>query len=156
MNHPEIQRRAQAEIDSVVGYQRLPDFEDRASLPYMDAIMRETMRWHPVLPMGALIFRRRARFPGSVDVFQGLPHATSEDDVYQGYFIPKGKLSIRMVQVAPLDHFMCAQVSRSSPISGKSRITRSLRVCTTTALAGECLATRKSIPTPRRSCQNGS
>jgi len=71
MNHPEIQRRAQAEIDSVVGCQRLPDFEDRASLPYVDAIMRETMRWHPVLPIG-------------------LPHATSEDDVYEGYFIPQG------------------------------------------------------------------
>lgn len=53
MNHPEVQRRAQSEIDSVVGSQRLPDFEDRASLPYLDAIMRETMRWHPVLPTGA-------------------------------------------------------------------------------------------------------
>lgn len=110
MNHPEIQRRAQAEIDSLVGYQRLPDFEDRASLPYMDAIMRETMRWHPVLPIGGFTFRRQTQVPGSVDIFQGLPHATTEDDGYQGYFIPQGKLSIPMVQVTPLDHFMCAQV----------------------------------------------
>lgn len=50
MNHPEVQHRAQAEIDRVVGRQRLPDFEDRPSLPYVDAVMRETMRWNPVAP----------------------------------------------------------------------------------------------------------
>ena len=50
MNHPEVQQRAQSEIDRVVGQKRLPDFEDRASLPYVDAILRETMRWHPVVP----------------------------------------------------------------------------------------------------------
>lgn len=54
MNHPEVQFRAQAEIDRVVGRQRLPDFEDRASLPYVDAVLRETMRWSPVVTMGAL------------------------------------------------------------------------------------------------------
>ena len=53
MNHPEVQQRAQAEIDRVVGRQRLPDFEDRVSLPYVDAVLRETMRWHPVFCMGA-------------------------------------------------------------------------------------------------------
>ena len=52
MNHPEVQRRAQAEIDRVVGRQRLPDFEDRSSLPYVDAVLRETMRWCPVAPIG--------------------------------------------------------------------------------------------------------
>lgn len=54
MNHPEVQRRAQEEINSVVGGQRLPDFEDRASLPYVDAVLRETMRWRPVAPLGGL------------------------------------------------------------------------------------------------------
>ena len=53
MNHPEAQQRAQAEIDCVVGRQRLPDFEDRALLPYVDAVLRETMRWHPVMSIGA-------------------------------------------------------------------------------------------------------
>ena len=52
MNHPEVQRRAQAEIDRVIGRQRLPVFEDRASLPYLDAVLRETMRWYPVAPIG--------------------------------------------------------------------------------------------------------
>lgn len=56
MNHPEIQHRAQEEIDRVVGRQRLPDFEDRVSLPYVDAVLRETMRWHPVAPMGTFHF----------------------------------------------------------------------------------------------------
>ena len=52
LNHPEVQRRAQLEIDRVVGDQRLPDFEDRPSLPYVDAVLRETMRCRPVGPLG--------------------------------------------------------------------------------------------------------
>jgi cytochrome P450 len=50
--HPEVQTKAQADIDRVVGKDRLPDFGDRAALPYLDAIVRETHRWHPVFPMG--------------------------------------------------------------------------------------------------------
>ena len=44
MNHPEIRRHSQAEIDRGVGRQLLPDFEDRLSLPCVDAVLRETMR----------------------------------------------------------------------------------------------------------------
>ncbi|KAG1822453.1 cytochrome P450 [Suillus subaureus] len=69
--YPDVQRRAQAEIDSVIGRDRLPTFEDRASLPYVESILRETFRWHPILPLG-------------------VPHATSSDDTYDGFFIPKG------------------------------------------------------------------
>jgi cytochrome P450 len=50
--YPDVQKRAQAEIDSVIGTDRLPTFEDRASLPYVDAILRETLRWQPILPLG--------------------------------------------------------------------------------------------------------
>jgi len=50
--HPEVQAKAQAEIDRVVGKNRLPDFDDRSALPYLDAVLRETLRWHPVAPMG--------------------------------------------------------------------------------------------------------
>jgi len=50
--NPEVQRRAQAEIDSVVGTVRLPDFGDRSSLPYVEAVYRETLRWHPAAPLG--------------------------------------------------------------------------------------------------------
>ena len=42
--HPDAQRRAQEEIDRVVGRERLPTFEDRASLPYIEALWRETLR----------------------------------------------------------------------------------------------------------------
>jgi cytochrome P450 len=69
--YPDVQKRAQVQIDSVIGRDRLPTFEDRTSLPYIDAVLRETFRWQPVVPLG-------------------VPHATSSDDVYDGYFIPKG------------------------------------------------------------------
>jgi cytochrome P450 len=52
--YPDVQTRAQAEIDSVVGRDRLPTFEDRASLPYVDAVVREVLRWRPIGPLGDL------------------------------------------------------------------------------------------------------
>jgi len=50
--HPEVQRKAQKEIDRVVGHDRLPDAQDRKNLPYVDAIMKEVMRLNPVAPLG--------------------------------------------------------------------------------------------------------
>ncbi|KAJ8596623.1 CyP450 monooxygenase [Rhizopogon salebrosus TDB-379] len=72
---PEVQEKALAEIDSVVGTDRLPTFGDRDSLPYVEAIICETMRWHPPVPLG-------------------IPHATTTEDVYQGFRIPKGAVII--------------------------------------------------------------
>ncbi|KAJ6466260.1 cytochrome P450 [Mycena sanguinolenta] len=69
--YPEIQKKAQTEIDTVIGAGRLPEFEDRPSLPFVEALYREVMRWKPVTPLG-------------------VAHASTEDDVYNGYFIPKG------------------------------------------------------------------
>ncbi|OAX34015.1 cytochrome P450 [Rhizopogon vinicolor AM-OR11-026] len=68
--HPEVQAKAQAEIDRVVGKDRLLNFNDRPALPYVDALLRETFRWQPVFPIG-------------------LPHSTTTSDIYKGYFIPK-------------------------------------------------------------------
>ena len=79
MLFPDIQRKAQEEIDMVVGTDRLPSFDDRASLPYVDAIVKEVFRWHPILPM---IF----------------PHVSSRDDVYNGMFIPKGSIVISNIR----------------------------------------------------------
>ncbi|KAI0317969.1 cytochrome P450 [Amylostereum chailletii] len=69
--HPEVQNQAQEEIDRVVGDGRLPTFEDRAALPYVDAVCKEVLRWKPPSPMS-------------------IPHGTAQDDVYEGYLIPKG------------------------------------------------------------------
>ncbi|KAF8908536.1 cytochrome P450 [Gymnopilus junonius] len=71
--HPEIQKNAQSEIDRVIGPGRLPNFEDRPSLPYIDALYREILRFRPPVPMG-------------------VAHALTEDDYYKGYFIPKGTM----------------------------------------------------------------
>ena len=49
---PEAQKKAQAQIDTVVGRHRVPTIEDRPLLPYIDAIFRETLRYHPVVPLG--------------------------------------------------------------------------------------------------------
>ena len=72
--HPDIQRRAQEEVDRVVGNDRLPDFNDRPCLPYIDAIYRELLRHTPPLALG-------------------LPHVATDDDIYEGYFIPRGTFS---------------------------------------------------------------
>ena len=53
VENPHVWKRAQMEIDAVLGTERLPEFDDRPSLPYVDAIMRETLRWRPVIPMSA-------------------------------------------------------------------------------------------------------
>ena len=50
--YPEAQRKAQAEIDNVVGSHRLPDYSDRNLLPYCEAFYREVNRWHPANPLG--------------------------------------------------------------------------------------------------------
>ncbi|KAK1226460.1 hypothetical protein PQX77_010544 [Marasmius sp. AFHP31] len=69
--HPEVQARAQKEIDSVLGPGGLPDFNDRDSLPYINAIVAEVLRWRPSLPLS-------------------VPHRAVNDDVYAGYHIPAG------------------------------------------------------------------
>jgi cytochrome P450 len=50
--NPHVQSKAQEELDRVLGCGRLPGFGDRTSLPYIEAIYREVMRWHPAIPLG--------------------------------------------------------------------------------------------------------
>lgn len=52
--HPEVQAKAQTEIDKVIGNERLPRAEDRNTLPYISAVMQEVLRWHPVVPLSML------------------------------------------------------------------------------------------------------
>jgi cytochrome P450 len=52
---PDAQRRAREELDSVVGGSRLPDFSDQELLPYLGALLLESLRWNPVAPLGIQI-----------------------------------------------------------------------------------------------------
>jgi cytochrome P450 len=52
---PEVQKRAQEEIDSIVGRDRLPTYNDRIHLPYCEALMLEVLRWFPVVPIGGCL-----------------------------------------------------------------------------------------------------
>ena len=52
--HPEIQHKAQKEIDRVIGSGRLPTLADQPSLPYVDALVKEVFRWQQVVPLGEL------------------------------------------------------------------------------------------------------
>lgn len=70
--YPEVQRRAQRHIVEVVGSNRMPTMDDAASLQYVRAVMKETLRWMPTTILGAV------------------PHATNADDTYKGFLIPKG------------------------------------------------------------------
>ena len=89
--YPEVQKKAQAEIDAIVGPNRLPDFHDRPSLPYIDAIIKESSRWNLVLPFGRCFVTAIITILTSSE---GIPHMSSTDDEYNGYFIPKGTVMI--------------------------------------------------------------
>ncbi len=69
--YPLVQKKAQQELETVLGFGRLPEFSDRPSLPYIQAIVKELLRWHSVTPLG-------------------MPHRAVADDEYKGYFIPEG------------------------------------------------------------------
>jgi cytochrome P450 len=53
--HPDTQKRAQEELDAATGRERLPTYEDRPRLPFVDAMCKEVMRWRPVTPVGVSI-----------------------------------------------------------------------------------------------------
>ena len=72
--HPEVQAKAQAELDSYVSA-RLPEVEDREHLPYCLATLMEVLRWRPSAPLG-------------------VPHRLMVDDYYNGYFLPAGSLIV--------------------------------------------------------------
>ena len=56
--YPDILKKAQAEVDFVVGYERLPTMRDREALPYVNAICTELLRWHVVVPLGRCLHER--------------------------------------------------------------------------------------------------
>ena len=66
-----VAKKAQKQLDEVTNGERLPEHSDMAELPYISAIIKETFRWSPPVPVGAA-------------------HRLMEDDVYRGMFIPAG------------------------------------------------------------------
>ena len=91
--YPEVQKKAQAEIDAVVGPNRLPDFHDRPSLPYINAVVKESSRWNIVLPLGKPFVITGI----SITILtssKGIAHLSTMDDEYNGFYIPKGTLVI--------------------------------------------------------------
>jgi fumagillin biosynthesis cytochrome P450 monooxygenase len=68
---PDVQRKAQKEIDDVIGTGRLPQFEDHGNLPYVSALVKESLRWFPVLPVATT-------------------HVVDAELTYEGFQIPKG------------------------------------------------------------------
>ncbi|KAF8314281.1 cytochrome P450 [Clavulina sp. PMI_390] len=74
--HPDVQKKAQEELDRVVGHDRLPTIDDQASLPYLDAIVKEVIRWRPVAPLS-------------------VPTAPTKDDTYKGYLIPQDAIVVQ-------------------------------------------------------------
>ena len=73
--YPDVQRKAKQAIDAVIGSERLITFDDQPLLPYMEALYREVLRWKQVLPLS-------------------VAHASTLDDVYKGYYIPKGAIHV--------------------------------------------------------------
>ena len=53
--YPEVQCKVQAKIDEIVGNSRLPEFSNQDMLPYVQAVLKEVLRWHPVTPLGVFL-----------------------------------------------------------------------------------------------------
>ena len=81
---PEAMRKAQKELDDVVGSSRLPGLEDKDRLPYVNALVDETQRWRTISPFA-------------------FPHAMLEDVDFQGYRIPKGATVLPLTWTMGLD-----------------------------------------------------
>jgi cytochrome P450 len=86
--HPCWQDAARKEIDKVCG-DRIPTLSDSPLLPVLRAIMKETLRWRPVTPLGAPF--EILSLP-SLTHLSGVPHELEEDDIYEGHLLKKGTL----------------------------------------------------------------
>jgi len=73
--HPDVQQKAQEELDRVVGPSRLPNLSDKENLPYIECVFKEVFRWNLMTPFA-------------------VPHSSTADDEYEGYHIPKGAIII--------------------------------------------------------------
>ena len=86
--YPDVQRKAHAELDRVVGSTRLPEYDDIENLPYLQAVLLETFRWRPAAPFG-------------------IPHSIKVNDEYKGYHIPKDSV------ILPVSHYTQYEIQYS-------------------------------------------
>ncbi|KAF9038909.1 cytochrome P450 [Hymenopellis radicata] len=70
VKHPDVQRRCHEELDAVIGGNRLPEYSDRENLPFLTAVVKESLRWIPVFPLA-------------------IPHRAMKGERYGDYYIPK-------------------------------------------------------------------
>ncbi|KAF8064878.1 cytochrome P450 [Lyophyllum atratum] len=75
LTNPEALKKAQREVDDVVRPGHLPSFDDEASLPYITALVKESLRWRDIAPLG-------------------VPHYLHVEDEYKGFRLPAGSLVI--------------------------------------------------------------
>jgi len=73
--HPQVFKKARAEVDRVIGTGRLPELDDREHMPYLECLLKEVYRWGLAAPLG-------------------LVHKLMSDDEYRGYHIPGGSTVI--------------------------------------------------------------
>ncbi|KAI0365451.1 cytochrome P450 [Pilatotrama ljubarskyi] len=96
MRYPVVQKRAQQELDEVVGKDRLPAYEDRARLPYVTRVVKESLRWKTVSNLG-------------------VPHATLDEDEYRGAYIPKGTTVLANIHAMHHDESVYANPDEFNP-----------------------------------------
>jgi hypothetical protein len=92
--NPDAQTKAQEEIDRVIGTDRLPTFDDESKLPYVSALSKEVFRWQQVAPFGMSSYSLHISIllVNFLPCFSAIPHRLMEDDVYNGYFLPKDSI----------------------------------------------------------------
>jgi len=76
--HPDVQDRAHKELDENVGRLRPPTFADKQNLPFIASLVKEILRWRPVLPLG-------------------VPHVLTQDDMWRNHRIPEGTICIQNI-----------------------------------------------------------
>jgi hypothetical protein len=84
LSYPQFITKAQKELDSIVGLDRLPTLDDEPNLPYIFAVVKESLRWRSIAP-------------------GGVPHATLKADEYMGYRVPKGATIVGLFWAMALD-----------------------------------------------------